>query len=541
MNQIGFSNKEVKKAVVYVRVSTEEQVENYSLDNQISTCTREAERRGIEILQVFREEGRSAKNIKGRPVLIEALEFCRKNKKEIGALMVYRLDRLSRSTADYLAIRKKLMEFEITLISTSEPTGNSPTEKFVETMLAGFAQMDNDVRSERSRNGLRARFLSGLITGPAPLGYINQNGYVTKDPKSWEKMKEAWDLIATGTKTLREMAIIMNEQGLKENHRGKEFILGAQTINRLFRNKFYVGALISKKYGTEIQGQQPSMITEEQYYRVQAILDGRNTNLAAPLARRNKDNPEFPLRRIVKCKNCGTSFTGAWSKGKRSKYAYYFCKKRCGEPSVPLKTIEGEMLGLLAKITAKPKTLDLLTAYLRRTYFQRTATLQKRRAEADVELKKLYELRQALIEKNLKGIYSDEMFKEQNSHLEEKIKEIQIAKNDVLINKYNLEAITKFIKQKFDNLTQTYLDSDLEQKRVLMCSIFPLGVLWSYPGYSNTKISPFYQAILDIEKPSVSFGAARESRTLTSFPTKALKAFVSAIPPPRQINHYILL
>ena len=159
MNQGGFTNKkELRKAVVYVRVSTEEQVENYSLDNQVGTCSREAERRGIEVIQIFREEGRSAKNIVGRPVLVEMLEFCRKNKKEIDTLIVYRLDRLSRSTADYLAIRKKLLEFEITLISTSEPTGDSPTEKFVETMLAGFAQMDNDVRGERSRNGLRARF-----------------------------------------------------------------------------------------------------------------------------------------------------------------------------------------------------------------------------------------------------------------------------------------------------------------------------------------------------------------------------------------------
>ncbi len=513
MNQIGFGNKELKKIVIYVRVSTEEQVENYSLDNQVNICTREAERRGIEILRIFREEGKSAKNIKGRPILIEALEFCRKNKKEIDGLMVYRLDRLSRSTADYLAIRKKLMELEIVLVSASEPTGESPTEKFVETMLAGFAQMDNDVRSERSRNGLRARFLSGLITGPAPLGYINQNGYVTKNSKFWDKMKDAWDLMGTGTKTLREMAVIMNEQGVRENHRGKDFMLRAQTINRMFRNKFYAGALISQKYGTEIQGQQPPMVTDEQFYRIQAILDGRNTNFAAPLARRNQENPEFPLRRIVKCKNCGTSFTGAWSKGKNSRYAYYFCRKRCGQPSIPIKTIEGEMLALLAKITAKPKTIDLFIAYLRRTYFQRTATMQKRRAEADVELKKLYEFRQALIEKNLKGIYSDDIFKEQNKHIEEKIKDIQIAKNDVLINKYSLEAITKFIKEKFDNLAETYLDSDLKQKRVLMCSIFPLGVLWSYPGYSNMKISPFYQAILDIERQDVSLGEPAGIRT----------------------------
>ena len=138
---------EITKGVVYLRVSTEEQVDNFSLGTQEDICSKEAQRRGIEIVKIFREEGRSAKTISGRPVLIELLEYCRKNKKTIDAVMVYRLDRMSRQTADYLAIRKKLAECNISLLSATEPTGNSPTEKLVETMLAGFAQLYNDVRS----------------------------------------------------------------------------------------------------------------------------------------------------------------------------------------------------------------------------------------------------------------------------------------------------------------------------------------------------------------------------------------------------------
>ena len=67
-----------KNAVIYLRVSSEEQVENFSLGTQEEICRREATRRGFEIVQVFREEGRSAKTITGRPTLIKLLEFCRK-------------------------------------------------------------------------------------------------------------------------------------------------------------------------------------------------------------------------------------------------------------------------------------------------------------------------------------------------------------------------------------------------------------------------------------------------------------------------------
>lgn len=518
MEQFGKTQQLSGGALVYLRVSTEEQVENYSLDTQNDICRKEAERRGLEVLEVFREEGRSAKTITGRPVLIKMLEFCRKHKKDISAVIVYRLDRISRQTSDYLVIRKKLAECEIKLISATEPTGNSPTEKFVETMLAGFAQMDNDVRSERSKNGLRARFLTGLNNGYVPLGYLNQNGYAINDLETFDKMKAAWDLMATGTKTLREMAVIMNGQGLRggRKEKGKEFMLRPQTVNRFFRNKFYAGKITSQKYGEEVNGQHSPMITEEQYYKVQAILDGRNHNISMPLMRRNKDNPDFPLRRIVKCAKCGTSFTGGWSKGKRKRYGYYFCRNRCSGPAsnVTVDTLESATIQTLENIKLTEQTTMLFNVWMRKKYYERISSWQKRRDNADGELAKFYEFRQGLIEKNVAGIYSDEIFKEQNKIIEEKIKTLQIAKNDELIQKYNLEDISKFVKNKLTNISQTYIDSDLQEKRVLLCSIYPSGLQWSGNGYSNTQISPFYFSILDVQNNNVPFGSPKGSRTL---------------------------
>src|ERR1035437_10342921 len=226
-----------RNAVIYLRVSSEEQVENFSLGTQEEICRREATRRGFEIVEVFREEGRSAKTITGRPTLIKLLEFCRKNRRTVDAVFVYRVDRLSRQTADYLAIRKKLAEYGVTLASATEPTGNSPTDKFVETMLAGFAQMDNDVRGERSKNGMKARFLSGLKNGDAPLGYLSKDGYAVKDPETFEKVKAAWELMATGTKSLREMSDLMNSQRLRVGRNKNP--MSPQTLDKIFHNKFY--------------------------------------------------------------------------------------------------------------------------------------------------------------------------------------------------------------------------------------------------------------------------------------------------------------
>ena len=506
------NSTDTKQAVIYLRVSTEEQVDNFSLNTQEKICIQEAERRGMKVMKIFKEEGRSAKNISGRPVLIEMLEYCRKNKKTLDALIVYRIDRVSRQLQDYLSIRKKLTECDIMIISASEPTGNSPTEKFIESMLASFAQMDNDVKSERSRNGLKARFLSGLSSGTPPFGYKNENGYAIKDPKRFDKIKEAWELMATGTKTLSEMTTIMNEWGLRQPFKDKEYLLSPQALSRMFRNKFYMGILTSKRYPEEVRGQHIPMVTEVLFYQVQAVIDGRNTNIHVPLARRSRDNIEFPLRRLVRCK-CGSALTGAWSKGKRTKYAYYLCNDRCGTPSIPVDTLNTATASLLSTITPTKQCLDAFIALLRRTYYQRGSQLLKRREEADVKLKKLHELRQSLIQKNLNGIYSDDIFKEQNKLIEEQIAAVQITKDDALLSKYNLEAIIKFMKDKFSSLGKTYQMSTLSQIRVLLCSIFPSGLAWGYPGLSNTKISPLYQCIRIFEPQGLALCAESVSRT----------------------------
>jgi hypothetical protein len=118
------------------------------------------------------------------------------------------------------------------------------------------------------------------------------------------------------------MAKIMNEWGLREKHGKRTYALQKQRVGKLFRNKFYTGIVSSKTYIEEIKGQHVPMITEEQFYKIQAILDGRNVNMVA-LATRHHHNTDFPLRRVIRCDKCGKGMTGGWSRGRNAKYAYY--------------------------------------------------------------------------------------------------------------------------------------------------------------------------------------------------------------------------
>lgn len=495
-----------KKAVIYIRVSSEEQVENYSLGTQEEHCRREAKHKGYEITEVFREEGKSAKTIDGRPELLRMLEHLRKHKTEIDALIVYRLDRLSRQTQDYLFLRKKLFDWNITIMSANEPTGNTPTEKLLETILASFAQHDNDVRSERTKNGMRARFLSGQITNHVPLGYINQAGYALKDPEKYETVERAWGLMATGTKSLKEMATLMTKWGIRVRH---------QTVQRMFRNKFYMGILTSEGYPEEVKGHHVPMVTEETFYKVQSILDGRNRHNPL-MPKKSRDNTEFPLRRILRCGKCGTPFTGAWSKGRNTKYGYYFCRNRCTTKSESLTNVNTDISAFLKEISPTEVGLKLYISKLRKRFHQKELKLNKSTNEADEELKKLYAQRQLLVEKNMAGIYSDEVFKEQNSIIENRIIAAQASKSDTVLSQYNLDAIEEFIYAKLADLSKTFNDylekctpEHLSQLRCLLGSIFLSGIVWGYPGCSNREFSPVYRAIRNAEQPECTIGERR--------------------------------
>ena len=94
-------------------------------------------------------------------------------------------------------------------------------------------------------------------------------------------------------------------------------------------------------------------------------------------------------------------------------------------------------------------------------------------------------MRQALIQKNLSGVYSDEVFKEQNKLIEEQIASIRMTKDDELVNKYNIQSVVEFMRAKFSDLGKTYQESNVTQIKVLLGSIFPSVMVWGYPGYSN--------------------------------------------------------
>jgi len=150
-------------AILYCRVSTDEQVETgASLDAQENALVLEAMRRGYEFT-VVREEARSGKSIVGRDKLVEALELLDKHQADV--LMAVRLDRLGRSVSDVSALMGRSRRKGWGIILSGENLDTTATGKLTTHIQAAAAEFERDLISTRTREGMQQRKSEGAVFG----------------------------------------------------------------------------------------------------------------------------------------------------------------------------------------------------------------------------------------------------------------------------------------------------------------------------------------------------------------------------------------
>jgi len=224
-------------AIIYIRVSTKEQTENLSLPTQLRSCEEYCRREGYVVLQRFREEGESAKTA-DRPQLQQLLKYCRTNKGKVHFVVVFNLTRFAREKYDHFALRSHLKSLGISLRSATEPIDDTSTGKLMEGVLASFAQFDNDVRSDRTRAGMKAALELGRWTFLAPIGYLNAPRAMGKslmpDPERAPIVRRVFEEYATGRFTKQQVLEQARAWGLT-NRRNRP--LSSQAIGTLPSNQ----------------------------------------------------------------------------------------------------------------------------------------------------------------------------------------------------------------------------------------------------------------------------------------------------------------
>lgn len=309
------------KGLMYVRVSTKEQVDKTSLDMQVAECRRAADKDEVVISEdcIFREEGESAK-VTDRPELQRLLEYVRTHKKEIDVLYIWKIDRLSRSLGDYYGIKVALNQYGVRIVSVTEPIDDDPVGRFLEAILAAAAQFDNDIRAIRTTGGMRSRIEQGRWPHDAAIGYLKRDGRVVEDEHYGPIIKDVLEKFSQGGWSYTDISKYAFEKGV-QTKTGKR--KSTDAMKDILRNYIYAGYVKSKLTDKIVKGLHKPLVSLEVIKKNIDIIDGTVNNYSL------HGDDMFPLRGgFLLCKNCLNPMTASAPRGRSGgRYPQYHCNK----------------------------------------------------------------------------------------------------------------------------------------------------------------------------------------------------------------------
>lgn len=210
------------KAYGYIRVSTEEQAkEGISLDAQKAKIHAFATLKDLELVEIIADEGLSGKDL-DRPGLTRLVELVKGKQAE--AVIVYKLDRLSRRTRDLLFLIEEVFKkgntrfFSLTeQIDTETAIG-----KFFLTLMGAMAQMERELIAERTKATLAYKKEQGESLGHIPYGYQRVDGKLARNPAETRIVRRMKKLKRQG-KSYRDIADILNRKGIPTRTQGTKW------------------------------------------------------------------------------------------------------------------------------------------------------------------------------------------------------------------------------------------------------------------------------------------------------------------------------
>lgn len=309
-------NTKAKRVFLYVRVSTAEQVkEGYSIDEQIERLRKYCEAHGWIIVKIYTDAGYSGGNTE-RPALQEMIEAIEKGQAD--SVLVYKLDRLSRSQKDTLMlIEDVFLANNCDFVSMNENFDTStPFGRAMIGILAVFAQLEREQIKERMAMGREGRAKEGKYHGGhfEPIGYKYIDGELVIDEFEAMQVKEIFNLYNKGVST-RNIERSFLEKGYKHKH-GK---WSDARIKYALKNKLYIGFVeFDHEY---YEGIHTPIVTAKEFETAANIMEIRRAQYGNNGSGKRKTTY---LGGLIFCKRCTARYSGYNNNG----YKYYGCHSR---------------------------------------------------------------------------------------------------------------------------------------------------------------------------------------------------------------------
>jgi site-specific DNA recombinase len=379
------------RAALYERVSSEEQVEGYSLDAQDRAGRHYCDAHGWDIVNVYRDEGRSARtdDLARRPAFQHMLADAEAGLLDV--VVVHKLDRFARNLRVTLETLDRLERSNVSFVSISEQMDfTTPIGKVILSTLAAFAQYYSDNLSAETKKGKAERKAQGLYNGLLPFGLkTNSDGVPVPDPETYPGLLLAFRLAAEG-KSDREVATALTAAGFRTTGNRGRNLFTKDTVCVLLQNRFYLGELPDGQ-GDWLPAAHQPVLDAELFERT---LQARAANRRAPGPKSvTPGKRTHSLSGLGTCAHCGSRLHVMTDRhGKARIYCYASRQgQRCGQRSVHLDLIEAQLAALLGTFHLPDETVAEVVRLYERANDQRDDA-ERRRREIGSRIERIAEM-----------------------------------------------------------------------------------------------------------------------------------------------------
>ena len=339
------------RAVGYLRVSDDDQVEGYSLDAQRRAFYDFCAQKGWEVVGIYTEEGRSAwaESSAKRPAFRQMLTDAPAGQFDV--VVTHTLDRLSRNLPVMLDAFHVFSQHNVTYVSiTQDIDYSTPEGRLFMTMLGAFAQYFSDALSGHTKKGMRERAMQGMFNGEPPFGYercdatcigIDENHTGCHiDPLAGPQMVEMFEKYASGSHSFRTLGDLLNSRGFRTKGKSRpdrDFGDDSQSqadqegalftgwaVRDLLKNRFFIAEV--RHHDEYFPGRHRPLISETLFNEAQERMKENRSRKSVSVSRIAK-NPHM-LTNLLRCHDCGAKL---WSQKQGDKAGTYYVVPRKGK------------------------------------------------------------------------------------------------------------------------------------------------------------------------------------------------------------------
>lgn len=339
---------------LYPRVSGHEQEDNYSIPDQIDRMKKYCESRDWMVYKIYTDSGFTGSNME-RPGLQDMIKDVEKGKLDM--VLVYKLDRLSRSQKDTLYLIEDVFDKHgVSFTSITENFDTStPFGKATLGMLAVFAQLEREKIKERTMAGKDGRAKEGKWHGGRwiPIGYEYIDGLLVQNEFEIVQIREIADLFLKGT-PVRTIERICSKKGFRHKH-GE---WNSKTIKRVLSNPTNIGMI--KNRDKWYKGIHDPIFDQKTFDAIQELMKERREQYGSFKAHKSL------LGGILYCKNCG----GRYARQRWNEHYVYMCYSRaktmkamikdptCKNKNYRMEVLETAILSEIHKLAVDPGRIE---------------------------------------------------------------------------------------------------------------------------------------------------------------------------------------